>query len=122
LVESFEYVMDSTSLFTAILDFPPGFAAPFEVTAEGVSLGEFGPGESVDFVSMLGHAVESFVVSGITPLVDSEDPAAFPLKIAFDTSVASFRMVAVPEPGIATLVCTCGWAIVLRRCRRLTGL
>jgi hypothetical protein len=99
LVDSFEYVMDSASLFTAILDFPPGFAAEFAVTAENTLLGEFGPGDSVNFVTLLGHGVESFVVSNITPLVDAEDSAAFPLKLAFNTSVASFRMLSVPEPG-----------------------
>jgi hypothetical protein len=49
--------------------------------------------------------VPEFTLSGIAPLVDSTDPMAFPLKIGFDTSRASFRMTpivatGVPEPGI----------------------
>ena len=109
LVDSFEYVMDSASLFTAILDFPPGFAAEFAVTAENTLLGEFGPGDSVNFVSLLGHGVESFIVSNITPLADAADPNAFPLKLEFNTASASFRMLAVPEPGTLVLSMI-GWA------------
>jgi hypothetical protein len=38
-------------------------------------------------------------VSNITPLADAADPNAFPLQLEFDTPTASFRMLAVPEPG-----------------------
>ncbi len=104
-VEAFTYVMESDSLFTAILDFPPGFSHPFEVSADGQSLGLFTAGDSVDFVELLGDGVSEFVVSGISPLVDPADPLAFPLRLAFDTSFASFRMVsAIPEPPSALLI------------------
>jgi hypothetical protein len=96
--------MDSASLFTSILDFPTGFAEPFDVIVDGTLLGSFGPGQSVDFVALLGHGVDRFTVAGITPLVDAADPAAFPLKLAFSTPTASFRMLAVPEPGTLGLV------------------
>jgi hypothetical protein len=104
LVPGFEYIMESASLFTSILDFPPGFDQPFRVVAEGTFLGMFGPGESVDFVALLGHGVDRFRVSGIAPAVDVEDPTAFPLQIAFNTPFASFRMVAIPEPTAMLLM------------------
>jgi hypothetical protein len=121
LVDRFEYVMDSASLFTAILDFPPGFAAEFAVTAENTLLGEFGPGESVNFVQLLGHGVESFIVSNITPLADAADPSAFPIKLEYSTPTASFRMLAVPEPASLVLVLLCCGLFGVRG-RRLTRL
>jgi hypothetical protein len=121
LVDAFEYVMDSASLFTAILDFPPGFAAEFAVTAENTLLGEFGPGDSVDFVGLLGHGVESFIVSNITPLADAADPNAFPLKLEYSTATASFRMLAVPEPGTIVLALLTSLTISSRRRRANRG-
>lgn len=102
-VPGFRYIMESDSLFTSILEFPDGFAEPFHVIAEGASLGMFAANQSVDFVALLGHGVKDFIVTNISPLVDSEDPMAFPLRIAFDTDVASFRMVAIPEPATPLL-------------------
>ncbi|MEX2168644.1 MAG: hypothetical protein WD851_05010 [Pirellulales bacterium] len=103
LVPGFEYIMDSDSLFTSIMEFPPGFDEPFHVSAEGLELGTFTADQSVDFVALLGHGVERFTVSGIAPAVDAEDPTAFPLRIAFSTPTASFRMVAIPEPSSMVL-------------------
>ncbi len=79
-------------------------------------LGEFGPGETVDFVSLLGAGVSSFTISGIEPLVDAEDPLAFPIALAFNTPTASFTMTAVvPEPGAASLALVGAGAMLRRR-------
>ncbi len=117
LVPGYEYIMDSAdTLFTAILEFPIGFDQPFEVVADGVVLGSFDVDEGVNFLDLLGHGVDRFTVRGISPLVDAEDPAGFPLRIAFDADTASFRMIAIPEPasGILLLAMAAG----LWQCRR----
>jgi hypothetical protein len=121
LVDHFEYVMDSGSLFTAILDFPTGFADVFAVTAEGLPLGTFGPGDAINFVSLLGHGVDRFTVSNITPLVDADDATAFPLKLEFSTPVASFRMLTVPEPASVAFAAV-SFAVAPSMRRRLTRL
>jgi hypothetical protein len=104
----YTYQMTSTSLFTSILDFPTGFADPFTVAAPGCSIpGTFGPGTSLDFLVLCGQGVSEFTLTGINPLVDPADPAAFPLKLAFNTGTASFEMralEAVPEPGTLILL------------------
>jgi hypothetical protein len=120
VAEGYEYRMQagSDALFTSVLDFPPGFDGPFTVVADGATLGVFGPGEPVDFVALLGHGVGSFLVTGIAPGVDPEDPQAFPIKLAFDQPFASFAMTAittVPEPGAAMLAVV---ACLLARKRR----
>lgn len=96
----FRYVMNSPSAFTRILDFPTGFG-PLTVEAEGLVLGTtFAHGESVDFVAMLGHSVTEFIVRGIDPEVDADDPTSFPLQVEFSTSTADVSMfpLVVPEP------------------------
>jgi hypothetical protein len=97
---AFEYTMNSASLFTKILDFPPGFG-PLTVMAEGRLLGTtYGPGTTVDFTSVLGHGVPAFRIVGISPTVDAGDPTAFPLQLDFDTPAADFTMRAL---GLADL-------------------
>lgn len=100
LVPGFNYEMTSDSLFTQILDFPTGIDSDnlFTVSVGETVLGQFSPGQSVDFVSLLGSGVSEFSVTGIEPLVDSADPLAFPLKLAFNTPTASFDMVAITPP------------------------
>jgi len=109
----FEYEMLGDSLFTDILDFPVGFLDDFEVVVDGLSLGFFGPGEGVDFVSLLGDGVESFIVQNINPTVDPNDALAFPIQLAFDTQTADFTMTpltrdddgsnVIPSPTAAAL-------------------
>ena len=121
----FEYTMLSDSLFTQILDFPVGIDTDdlFTVTVGDNVLGEFGPGQSVDFVSLLGGGVSSFTVTGIDPLVDGSDPTAFPIRLDFNTETASFEMRALtastPEPsvliGLGTLALTTGALLKRKR-------
>jgi hypothetical protein len=97
---SFEYMMTSGSLFTSILNFPTGFTNPFTVSAGGVVLGTFSPGQSLVFPN---GGVSDFTVSGINPLVDPSNTSSFPLELAFNTATASFTQQAVPEPSALSL-------------------
>ncbi len=96
--EGFRYTMTSDSLFTKILDFPKGLGDRFTVTVGDEVLGEFGPGQEVDFTSFPGGGVKEFAVTGISPLADPEDPIAFPLKLAFNTEKADFMMTPIEDP------------------------
>lgn len=97
VAEGFRYTMTSDSLFTQIEDFPTGFPTPFTVSVNGEVLGEFGPGDSVDFTQFPGGGVKEFTIGGLTPLVDPENPLAFPLKLAFDDDTADFTMSAIVD-------------------------
>ncbi|MCT7983542.1 hypothetical protein NG796_09555 [Laspinema sp. A4] len=98
VAEGFRYTTTSDSLFTEIQDFPTGFPTPFTVSVNGQELGEFGPGDSVDFTQFPGGGVKEFTITGLTPLVDPENPIAFPLKVGFDTETADFTMAAILDP------------------------
>jgi hypothetical protein len=109
-VPEFQYDMLNGSLFTKIEDFPTGFNSPFTVKVGSTTIGNFLPGESVDFQALLGGGVTSFSVSGINPGADPTSTTAFPLKISFNTPTADFKMTgisaatAAPEPGTLTLI------------------
>jgi hypothetical protein len=111
----FRYEMTSDSLFTQILDFPTGFNTPFTVLVKDVLLGEFTVGNSVNFSNystLLGNllvggsGVKEFSVTGLN--VDPTNPAAFPIKLEFNTAKANLNMhamlnedaEAVPEPSV----------------------
>lgn len=96
--EGFRYTMTSDSLFTKILDFPQGLGDRFTVTVGDEVIGEFGPGQEVDFSRFPGGGVKEFAVTGISPLADPEDPMAFPLKLAFNTEKADFMMTPIEDP------------------------
>ncbi|MBE9069689.1 hypothetical protein IQ260_23875 [Leptolyngbya cf. ectocarpi LEGE 11479] len=88
--------------FAAISGFPRGIDDDdrFTVSVDGVVLGEFGPNDTLtfgDYGDVLGDKLEdggvsSFLVTGLDPAVDSDDPTAFPLKLDFTTPTASFEM------------------------------
>ncbi|MEM7412907.1 MAG: hypothetical protein AAF430_21930 [Myxococcota bacterium] len=130
IATSYTYAVTSGGLFHAINDFPTGFSPDFEVSVGGSSLGTFGPGDSVDFTTFPGGGVTSFEVSGISPGVDAEDPAAFPLQVTLDSSTTAFSMTSgpasVPVPmlgflgralAVATLVLAGSAGIAWRRSR-----
>lgn len=112
----------SGSLFTHILGFPDGFSHPFSVYADGMLLGTYGPGSSVDFTTLPGGGVSSFEILGIKPGVDPSQPDAFPLQLTFNTTTASFTMTPIPEPSSIVLVGTAlvvGSGCAVRRRRRI---
>jgi hypothetical protein len=102
----FEFQSLEDTLFTEILDFPVGDDTEFAVTVGNVLLGTFGPGSSVDFVSLLGHGVSNFKITDINSLFGSTAETAFPIQLAFNEREGSFKMRAisaedaekVPEP------------------------
>jgi hypothetical protein len=120
----FRYEMTGNSLFTSILNFPVGFENPFTVSVGDTNLGEFLPGDSIDFVSLLGGGVSEFTITGLN--VDPTNPTAFPIKLDFDTDTASFDMHAlieedsqnVPEPVSVFSLLTFGSGVVLLRRRK----
>ncbi|MGK7901769.1 MAG: S-layer homology domain-containing protein [Hormoscilla sp.] len=100
----FEFEAIGDTLFTSILDLPTGIDADnsFGVWVGDTLLGEFSPGETVDF----GSGVSSFSVTGIDGSIDPNSPTAFPIKLAFNDFTGSFRMrpfdeepQSVPEPS-----------------------
>ncbi|MGD9719720.1 MAG: PEP-CTERM sorting domain-containing protein [Pirellulales bacterium] len=102
MAAGFAYEMTSDSLFTGILDFPTGFTQPFTVAVGDSILGQYGPGQSVDFTSFAGGGVANFSVTGLDPGADPNSPTAFPLRLLFNTNTADFTMQAileVPEPS-----------------------
>ncbi|NER92958.1 MAG: hypothetical protein F6J86_03760 [Symploca sp. SIO1B1] len=96
----------SDAIFTKISGFPEAVDEDdrFTVTVEGKVLGEFGPGETLDFgdyqeelgdLLVNGEGVKKFTISAINPGVDAADPEAFPLRLEFNTPTASFEMRAI---------------------------
>lgn len=112
LTDTYTYSMISESLFTRILDFPTGFNDLFTVSVGDNILGQFAPGEMVDFTSFPGGGVPTFTVSDINPLVDVEDPEGFPLRLEFNTPTASFMMQAPSVPESSTNLALLGLGIL----------
>jgi len=61
--KGFEFVATDDTLFTEILDFPVGEDDLFTVMVDDLILGEFSPGDRVDFLSLLGSGVSRFKVT-----------------------------------------------------------
>jgi hypothetical protein len=93
------------SLFTSINDFPTGFSSPFTVKVGITTIGNFLPGQSVDFVALLGGGVTSFSVSGINPATTT-----FPVRVSSagpalaNFTATSISATAAPEPGTLALI------------------
>jgi hypothetical protein len=120
----FEFQALGDTLFTNILDFPIGEDNRFTVSVGNRILGEFGPGNSVDFVDLLGQGVSNFKITDIDSLSGSDEATAFPIKLKFNEDVGSFQMrpfaqsQAVPEPSsvVGTLALgILGTTVVLKR-------
>lgn len=124
----YEYVMSSNpngpaSLFSSISGFPTGFTDPFTVSVGSTVLGQYNPGDTLLFP---GSGVSSFTITGINPLVDGDDPAAFPLQLTYSTPTASFTMLpleqiadgTVPEPSTLLMVSTVLVGLGVQRWRK----
>lgn len=100
MAHGYRFRMTDGAKFTSILGFPTGFSAPFTVSAAGRELGAFEPGDVYDFA--FGAGVDEFSVTGLNPLVDAENPKAFPIRLAFDRAMAAFEMTAIVDPEDVT--------------------
>jgi hypothetical protein len=91
---------DGSSLFTKV-GLPIGLGNNFTVTSsEGTET--VGANGEVQF-----FGVESFTITGIDPLVDQDDPEAFPVYLEFSEETGNnFTMtpLLVPEPGALALL------------------
>ncbi|MCC5639901.1 hypothetical protein LC593_29565 [Nostoc sp. CHAB 5844] len=88
----FEFQALDDTLFTEILDFPFDDDNRFTVSVGDSILGEFSPGQNVDFVSLLGFGVPNFKITGIDSLFGSTEETAFPIQLAFNDRRGSFKM------------------------------
>lgn len=90
----FKFEALDDSLFTSLLDFPISVAADnlFTVSVANQILGNFTPGQSVDFVSLLGHGVSEFTVTIASLLANTNTTTDVPFQLAFDRDNGSFRM------------------------------
>ncbi|MEG3967373.1 hypothetical protein QUA00_07045 [Microcoleus sp. T2B6] len=104
----FEFQSLEDTLFTEILDFPAGDDQEFTVAVGDSILGNFSPGDKLDFVSLLGYPVDKFRITGIDSLFGETAETAFPIQLAFKEREGSFKMrqiskpidaESVPEPG-----------------------
>jgi hypothetical protein len=109
----FQFVALDGSLFTSISGFPCAVApassdiktAPFNVLVKNEQgnyeiIGQYFPGQSVDFTKILGKGVSEFVISGIDPdawepYFPNTPPLAFP--ITFDRDNAKFAFNKIPD-------------------------
>lgn len=107
-------------LVTAIMGFPTGFDAPFEIWVGDSKIGVFDSTSAVDFLSVLGRGVSGFQVRGLVPGTDPQDPTAFPIQLAFSGSgtlvMTPVGVTLVPEPTSFGML-ACG-AIILAGARR----
>lgn len=103
LTDGYEYAAQGGALFTSIDDFPIGLGGSFEVVVGGSSIGHFDPGDSVDFSLYPGGGVDTFVVRGIDPAVDSMDDLAFPLALTLDTVPAQFTMTSLAPVNLPSM-------------------
>ena len=105
--------LDDT-LFTDIFNFPTGMDADdlFTVVVDGEVIGEYRPGEWVDFTELFGEGVSEFQILGIDPL-DGADATDIPFQLAFNDQTGDFRVRAlshadVPDPSSVLGILTFG--------------
>lgn len=132
IATGYSYTMIDTALFTAVLDFPSGIDADnkFTVSVEGVTLGQFGPGEPVRFsqyatqlgtLLVNGVGVKKFQVTGIDPARETEDPQAFPIRLEFDLPRGTFEMQALTGGPISPTTGTAQFTAAAQTVFRGTG-
>jgi hypothetical protein len=106
------------SIFTTIT-LPSTVAGTLDVSVDGIDLGQFQPGQEIDFsdfASELGDlligdpGVESFEITGLDGLTN------FPLELNFDNSSADFSVTtSVPEPASLSVLALGSVALLRRR-------
>ncbi len=113
--DTYEYTGLDGTLFSSIV-LPTGFGSLTVLGGPGFStnFGTFAGGSTVNF----GTAQSAFRVGGISPAVDVEDPAGFPLQIFFTTETGSFSQIAAPEPGTWIQLVTGAMGLLAVKLRR----
>jgi hypothetical protein len=113
----FKFQALENTRFTDLLDFPVGIDADerFTVQVGEEILGEFSPGESVDFVSLLGEGIAEFKILDIDI---QEELTDVPFKLGFNEALATFQMrgiaeheeipTRIPEPASVAGILTIG--------------
>lgn len=96
----FLYEMQGNSLFTDIFNIGSAFDYPLDIFSGDDFLGTFKNGDAT--FEFENGGVSSFSIVGFEPLVNPDDPNAFPIQLGFNTDTASFNQYAltreVPEP------------------------
>ncbi|MCA9166221.1 MAG: PEP-CTERM sorting domain-containing protein [Planctomycetales bacterium] len=92
-------MLDDDVLFDEVLDFPTGLDGPVTVVVDGQTLGEYGPGDRLDFVTALGTGVRKFEVTGISPFAQADNTPGFALQLEFSDQTASFSVTPHPVAG-----------------------
>ena len=96
----FEFETLDNSLFTGIVDFPVGDDDLFTVSVGDIVLGEFGPGDSVDFVDLLGTGVERFRITDIDSPFGSNEETFFPIQLDANREFFDFVMTPVSRADV----------------------
>jgi hypothetical protein len=60
-------------------------------------LGNFSPGDSLDFVSLFGNGISNFTITGINGLGSTEE-TAFPILLDFNNEFVDFTMTRLDDP------------------------
>lgn len=134
----FNYQALNGSGFLQISNFPCGIDPDnqFNVFVGGENLGVFGPGDTLDFSQFFDTPVTDFTIVGINAPIDTTDPVAFPIQIAFNNPTADFQIrpvfvdppvneapannvkAVVPEPATIWSLMGLGLAIIIGDRRR----
>ena len=93
----FEFQALDDTLFTDILDFPILEDMQFTVEVDGSILGEFGPGDTVDFVALFGEGISSFKILDID-VPNSSSEVLFPIQLAFNEGFGDFSVTPIGDP------------------------
>jgi len=101
------------TLFTEV-GLPYGLGTNFTITSSEGTVTGLGEGD----LHVFSGGVSTFTLTGINPLVDPNNPAAFPLFLEFNGATASFNMLAVvPEPATGLLATLTTIGLTTRRRR-----
>jgi len=114
MVPAYLYETDGLSNFTHV-ELPVGLDADgiFIVNADGAGGVAVAEGTSYEFPV----PVDNFIVSGIDPAADADDPLGFPTFLQFDQTTVNFTMTGIPEPATMGLMFFGAMGMIARKRR-----